>query len=395
MTMMRDGGSSKSCTLSLSLFSRISHVSPSFFPPLSRVPGGWDARAMCERRDYMYYLPAALLGAEAGTDAGDAALARFRAALASFQGWHAFHNFTSRRAYRLDARESAGRRRAGPGRRREGKAGTSSSSSVDGEEEEEEDGEGDGADAAVAAPPAPASPHDGPLLISPTFWPHPGPPGDAIGPAHYRRVDVAAAADPAPLSPGGPPVVEVRLEGGSFMLKQLRHMVGAAVGVSRGVLPAAYPTAALRPGARATLPLAPPHTLLLGGATFGAFPRQATAADGGGPPWVGDRPRLDGPAAAAAVAAFRATTLLPALSSLCDVRGGPVAEEWAWWDRTLGRYHFDASEMDAFLTAAGADAAEAAARAEEGAGGKERQQPRRERKGGRGGKWRGPDQERV
>ena len=42
--------------------------------------------------------------------------------------------------------------------------------------------------------------------------PPPGPPGDAIGPAHHRRVERAAAADPAPLVPGGPPVVEVALD---------------------------------------------------------------------------------------------------------------------------------------------------------------------------------------
>ena len=106
-----------------------------------RVPGGWDARAMCGRRDYRYYLPASMLGAEPGTAAGDAALAAFRETLAAFVGTHAFHNFTVRRAYRPDAKEGAANRRAGPGRRRELPV---ASEDEDGEGEEEGDGEGHG-----------------------------------------------------------------------------------------------------------------------------------------------------------------------------------------------------------------------------------------------------------
>ena len=349
---------------------------------------------MCEKRAYRYYLPAALLGAEPGTDAGDAALARLRGALATFVGRHAFHNFTSRKAYRPGARESAENMRSGPGRRREREDGgaTACISSVD---EGEEGDESSSARGAVATPASPA--RDGPLLISPAFWPHPGPPGDPLGPAHYRQIDTATAADPAPLIPGGPPVVEISLEGGSFMLKQIRHQVGGAVGVARGVLPPAYLAASLRPGARTTLPLAPPHTLLLHSAAFGAFPASATSADGGPPPWVGDRPRLDGPGARVAVAAFREAALLPALSELCDVRGpGAVAEEWRWWDGTLGRYAFDGREMEAFLEAARLDAEASAARAAERAeeGGERRERPPRERTGGRSG-WKGRDRARV
>lgn len=360
-----------------------------------RVPGGWDARNMCGQRDYRYYLPASLLGAEPGTTAGDVALAAFRATLACYEGTHAFHNYTVRRSYRAEAKESAANRRAGPGRRRERKVvddddevGGGAGEEVEGEEEE-----GDGALAAAAlpaptSPPVPRGDRTCPLLIAPTWWPLPGPPGDPIGPAHYRRVDTARASDPAPLVPGGHPAIELRLEGGSFMLRQLRHMVGGAVGVARGALPPGYPAAALRPGARATLPLAPAETLLLSHATFGLYPAGATGIAGAPPPWVGDRLRLDGPAGHAAVAEFRGATLAPALSGLCD----PSLPAWEWWGRTLGRYAWDAGEMDRFLEAAAADKDDASARAAaraadlEAAGGGGEVRRQRRGGGGRGGR---------
>lgn len=54
-------------------------------------------------------------------------------------------------------------------------------------------------------------------------------------------------------------IVQVVLFGQSFMLHQIRHMVGAAVAVARGVLPLAFVEACLRAPSRAALPLAPPH----------------------------------------------------------------------------------------------------------------------------------------
>ena len=58
------------------------------------------------------------------------------------------------------------------------------------------------------------------------------------------------------------------LQGGSFMLHQIRHMVGAAVAVARGHLPLELVDASLATPARINLPLAPPSTLMLMGAQF-------------------------------------------------------------------------------------------------------------------------------
>ena len=47
------------------------------------------------------------------------------------------------------------------------------------------------------------------------------------------------------------------LRGQSFMLHQIRHMVGAAVAVAKGVLPLAFVEASLLRPARSYMPLAP------------------------------------------------------------------------------------------------------------------------------------------
>ncbi len=66
--------------------------------------------------------------------------------------------------------------------------------------------------------------------------------------------------------------MRLEVRGESFMLHQIRHMVGAAVAVARGILPADLHAASLTAPIRVTLPIAPPHTLLLAGVTFSPFP---------------------------------------------------------------------------------------------------------------------------
>ena len=53
----------------------------------------------------------------------------------------------------------------------------------------------------------------------------------------------------------------------------VRHMVGAAVAVALGRFPLSFVAASLEVPARCSLPLAPPHTLVLAGCWFMPFPR--------------------------------------------------------------------------------------------------------------------------
>lgn len=51
--------------------------------------------------------------------------------------------------------------------------------------------------------------------------------------------------------------MQVSLKGRSFMLYQIRHMIGAAVAVARGILPLEFVEASLLKPARSYMPLAP------------------------------------------------------------------------------------------------------------------------------------------
>ena len=288
-----------------------------------RVPGGWCARSMCETREYEFHVPAWLVQPKetqrvCGSSADADALARMRATLALYQYPPAlpFHCFTKRSEYRKKGAPQAGASRQ-PGHSFHSAASSSFST-------------GDADDP------------DKPLMMRPVWHGDDPPPGDAVAPAHYRMVLRAEASDPAPLIPGGPPAVTVRLRGNSFMLHQIRHMIGAALAVARGVLPVGAVAAALTPPARVGLPLAPPHALVLTGATFGAYP---AAALGGAPAvWFGDRLELR-TAGAAALADFRASVLLPSLSAALD------HPDWAEWDAKLDRLAYEEEGMRAFVEA--------------------------------------------
>lgn len=57
--------------------------------------------------------------------------------------------------------------------------------------------------------------------------------------------------------------LQVSITGSSFMLHQIRHMIGAAVAVARGNLPLEYVAASLCAPSRAVLPLAPAEVVLM------------------------------------------------------------------------------------------------------------------------------------
>lgn len=133
-------------------------------------------------------------------------------------------------------------------------------------------------------------------------------------------------------------------------------MIGAAVAVARGSLPsAAVIAAALRVPARLSLPLAPPHTLVLTGARFGAYPSKALAP-GDVAPWVGDRLELR-QAGAKAAEEFRESRLNATLDELLK------HEDWGLWAEQLDRLRWDEGEIADFVGKAEANARASAERA--------------------------------
>lgn len=157
--------------------------------------------------------------------------------------------------------------------------------------------------------------------------------------------------------------MRLSVKGESFMLHQIRNMVGAAVAVARGAMPPGLLAVALSAPGRVTVPRAPPHTLLLSDNEFSPFARA-----------YGDQPapalaRLTGDALSlreggrAAQEEFRRGSLNPAVASLLE------HPDWAHWrDEALPRYRYDAAECAdavsrhaAWLEALRAQRAEAAA----------------------------------
>lgn len=73
---------------------------------------------------------------------------------------------------------------------------------------------------------------------------------------------------------GGAPWVRLVVVGQSFILHQIRKMVGTALAVARGVAPAGAIPAALRPGTDVTTPLAPDLGLFLDESIFETYNRR-------------------------------------------------------------------------------------------------------------------------
>ena len=85
---------------------------------------------------------------------------------------------------------------------------------------------------------------------------------------------------------GGVEYLRVRVRGGSFLLNQIRLMVGAALAVARGVLPDWLLAASLSKEptvAVAGLPLAPPEGLVLVDASFDRFNQKKLSFQGAAP----------------------------------------------------------------------------------------------------------------
>lgn len=160
-------------------------------------------------------------------------------------------------------------------------------------------------------------------------------PDDPVVKSHYRMMRSFTADDPRPLVPGGVPCLRLEVCGDSFMLHQIRHMVGAAVAVVRGVMPRELVELSLSAPGRVTLPRAPPHTLLLSGSQFSPFPTGWGLDTPLVAKWTGDRLRMRD-AAQAELQEFRQQVFDPALN---DVLQHP---DWDTWSRKLlPRYYYD------------------------------------------------------
>lgn len=300
---------------------------------VQRVTKSFDARRECTRRTYHYYIPAWFLGIRGdGSDFDTDLFWRFAGALKKFEGFHAFHNYTRRRLYRhetyfkrsrtaststrvedtKDMKEiqeitpNSGRDRTMAAKDLEkvkvhsSLAGNQEQSfqwreiqSNDGHNERDDEGpspnpsndaarcwtdENDN-DAIEAAPSSSDDMnHDGNDSSQSRLgrlnleFKAEMEPADPIVRRHFRFVEECSVEHRVHrLVKDGTPCVRVIIRGDSFMLHQIRHMIGAAIAVTLERFPVEAITASMAKPARINLPLAPPCTLVLVEAEFSKF----------------------------------------------------------------------------------------------------------------------------
>lgn len=230
---------------------------------VQRVVKSFDARRDCARRQYDYYLPLSfLMRANENRLSNQEIIERLREAWGMYEGYNAFHNFTKRRLYRYRTKMNE--------KGDNDKIMSASSSELESETEsridlksdfsveeksEEEDTHGNGT--------------KGKIHI---VWKDQKDDADPVTKRHFRLVeDCICSESPLLLTEDGIECLKLSITGQSFMLHQIRHMVGGAVLVALGKLPLDVLKAALTPPARINLPLAPPGTLLLRNAQFMKF----------------------------------------------------------------------------------------------------------------------------
>jgi len=319
---------------------------------VQRVVKSFDARRECIRRHYDYYVPLSFLERMIGSLRGgegegggamdvDEVLTRLERAWKSYAGHHAFHNFTKRRLYRPSFQQ---KRRGG-------------SSDVDGGEETETDEDAEDAATVLtptgttgtsgtkqptetSAPPAASSRVKGKINFE---WKGERDDSDPIVRSHYRFIEECGCSEPMTLvDQGGVPCVKLTVSGASFMLHQIRHMVGAALLVALGKMPQELLQAAMAPPVRINLPLAPPGTLVLRSADFGKFRRSydgkpsATERSSGSALRLLDRgiERRD---------AFERDVLFRGLNAQLQ------HDDWLGWSESLAMVRFDAAEADEII----------------------------------------------